>query len=110
MANFQPIDYWSPNNLSFHAAVFSSTTVNGVATFILTKDGTPEGEAIFRNIFSVFPAAQVNTSSAIEVPHASPKNISSDKKTVTVNVTVNLDTSVSFAPDGTLVYLHTIGD
>jgi len=115
MATYQPIDYWSPNNFTFHAAFFTAETSNGVATFYLTKDGTPEGEAIFRNVFNLQATARENTSSAIEVPYASIKEISSDLKTVTVNVTkgillLTFGNTVEFSPDGTRVDLHVIGD
>lgn len=93
----------------------SAVTVNGVATFFPSSDGTSGGTALFTNIFTLQPTSERNTSNAIDVPFYGIKSISADKKTITVNVVnattlIALGSTLVFAPDGTKVYLIIIGN
>jgi hypothetical protein len=87
-----------------------ATTSNGIATFYLTDDATVNGTILFTDVFGLYPAAQRDTTNAVECPLPSIKSISQDFKTVEVNVvtgkTINaLGDTVEKAPDGTKVYL-----
>lgn len=92
-----------------------ATTTSGVATFNPTDDNTGSGNALFTNIYSVQATALANTASAVAVPVASIKTISSDKKTITVNIIKGTDlvatgATTVFAPDGTVVSMVIVGD
>src|SRR6266850_193603 len=83
----------------------TSTVTSGVATFYPTDDGTAGGVAMFQMIETVHPTAEKNTSTMSDVPTASLKAISGDRKTITVNCTVGtvlgiLGATILAAPNG----------
>lgn len=100
----------------------TATTVNGVATFYLTDDETPSGNAIFsNNIRYVSANAANNTTVVSEIPLCSIKSISGNRKVIEINVICGRNdgdysdsiasfNSLEFATNGTLVYLNVIGN
>ena len=64
----------------------TATTVGGVATFYLTDDGLETGNAIFANVFSIQASAEKDTADYAAVPFTGIKSLSSDRKTLSVNV------------------------
>lgn len=64
----------------------TATTVGGVATFYLTDDGLETGNAVFANVFSIQVTAEKDTADYAAVPFVGIKSLSSDKKTLSVNV------------------------
>lgn len=92
----------------------ATTDANGVATFYATTDGTASGSALFNNIMTVHATTRNNTASAIAVPIASVKEISSGK-TITVNVVTGrnllaLGATTAFAGAGITVDLVILGN
>lgn len=93
----------------------TATTSGGVATFNPTDDGRAAGNALFTNVYAIQVTAVRNTATATDVPLASVRILSADRRTLTVNV-VNgvvlavLGATMQFAPDGTQVYATLIGD
>jgi hypothetical protein len=95
----------SPANIPKILVCPAMPTVNGVATFYLSDDWTPEGVAVFAKINGLIPAAQRNVVDPAQFPFCSIRDVSENLKTVQVSVGVGSD----IAPDGTLVYLTAIG-
>jgi len=111
------VSFYQNQTLKANPRVWTAvtTTVGGVATFFPTDTNTAGGNALFTNIYAVQATAANNTSVIIQSPNASVKLISADKKTITVNVGVGVNLLVlaptlTFAPDGTVVYLTVFGD
>lgn len=88
----------------------TTTTVNGVATLYPTGDGTATGVALFTNVYSIEAVAEKDTTISTEVPLASIKSLSTDKRTLVINVIIATSPKTAFAPDGTKVYVTVIGD
>lgn len=99
----------------FKIWVGSSTVTSGVATFYPTYDNSAASTAWFSNIWGIHALAESNTSTAIDIPGASLKTVSADKKQIDVNVIVgknllSLGDTIGFAPNGTRVWLTLIGN
>lgn len=94
----------------------SATTINGLAIFNVTQDGTSTGTSIFNNIFSINPTPILNTSIATSVPISSIKSISSNNKIITINTIIGQSLgllgggSVAFCSDGTIIVITIIGN
>lgn len=88
----------------------TATTTSGVATLYLTDDGTATGIALFTNIFSIQAIAEANVVEPEQIPLASIKSLSADKKTLVINVIIAASPKSIFAPDDTKVYVTVIGD
>ncbi|SRR5258706_7854914 len=91
-----------------------ATTLNGIATFYPTDDGTSSGNPLFVEIKAGFPGVKLDTVVPTDAPLVSIKAIASDRKSVDVNcvagkVLLALGGTLQLAPDGTTVYLQLWG-
>lgn len=86
------------------------TTTSGVVTMYPTHNNTSGGNPLFSSIIAAVAVATADTASAPDVPGAAIKAIATDRKSITVNVSVgksgllaSLVDSAAFAPNGTEV-------
>ena len=91
------------------------TNSSGVAILYPTDDGTAGGNAIFTDIAAIQVTADNNTSTVTAIPLGSLKSLSTDKKTLTVNVLHAVSAiiggfTLAFAGAGVLVYATIVGD
>jgi len=106
----------APTQVNWNEKKFigTATTTGGVATFQVTTDGTSGGSALFGTINTIIVSCRANTASAVSVPSASTKVITSGK-TITVNVITGttllaLGATSAFAADGTVVDILIFGN
>lgn len=98
------------------AWVGSATTTDGVATVYPTDNGNVTGNAFFGTVLGAVCSTVVNTGNATSVPISGLKSVSTDKKTVQVNVVRGLAIAIplllntlQFVPDGTEVSVIIFG-
>ena len=100
---------------SMRAWIGRGTTVDGVVTVYPTDNGLASGNAFFGSLESWGATPILGTSVAKDVPKCAFKSISSDKKTVEINVTRGVTIallglhSIQFVPDGTEVAVQLWG-
>lgn len=70
-------------------------STNGLASFYITHNGLPDGPAIFTGIDAALASCRYLGTNAFSMPVASIRSISSDFKTVVVNVITGTNITVT---------------
>jgi len=112
------IAVYGPGNAAYGDVVLwvgDGETVNGVVTIHPTDNGLATGNSRFPEaIYGVYATGAIDTAGATFVPGTARKLITSDRKTVEINVVRGatlaiLGPTLQFVPDGTTVSVLIVG-